>query len=97
MSGARANSLAAARRDAVTATDPKLAVECPRRQRAWIEIVLEDENGVRIPHEEYLITADGSEYSGVLDAAGFARVDGIDPGPYQVSFPRLDQSEWKKK
>lgn len=98
MSDATANSLAAARQDSATTADPKLVTDCPDQTKHWIEIVLEDENGVRIPHEEYLITEKGGrEHPGVLDGNGFARVDGIDPGNCQVSFPRRDQSEWKKK
>jgi len=92
------NSLSAARRDAVTSPEPRAGTQCPVKKTDWIEIVLEDQNGVRIPNQEYLITApDGAEYSGVLDGDGYARVDGIAPGTCQVSFPRIDQSEWKKK
>jgi hypothetical protein len=92
------NSLSAARQDAVTSPEPQAATSCPPTIKDWIEIVLEDQNGVRIPKQEYLVTApDGAEYSGVLDRNGYARVDGITPGACQVSFPRIDQSEWKKK
>jgi hypothetical protein len=92
------NALSAARQDAVTSPEPQASTQCSPQKTDWIEIVLEDQKGVRIPNQEYLITApDGTEYSGVLDGKGYARVDGITPGTCQVSFPRIDQSEWKKK
>ena len=33
---------------------------------------------------------------GTLDDKGFARVDGIDPGNCQITFPNLDQDTWQK-
>jgi hypothetical protein len=97
MSAEQADSLATARRDAVTANDPSQGIACPDPTKTWIAIVLE-EDGVGVPNEEYLITApDGSEHSGVLDEKGYARVDGIDPGTCQITFPLLDQGEWSPK
>ena len=56
----------------------------------WIEIKLEDENGDPIPNESYVITGPGGEeHTGTLDANGFVRIDGLDPGQCDVSFPRL--------
>ena len=64
----------------------------------WIEIELVDEDGNPVPGEQYSITLpDGSVASGTLDGQGKARVDGIDPGTCQVTFPNLDQSVWKPK
>jgi hypothetical protein len=92
------NSLSAARQDAVTSPEPQSVTPCPLKKTDWIEIVLEDQKGVRIPNQEYLVTApDGTEYSGVLDGRGYARVDGITPGTCRVSFPRIDRREWKHK
>ena len=96
MSPSKADQFAAARQETLTAADPGPVMKCPY-QKEWVEIVLEDQNGVRIPGEEYLVTApDGTEYGGMLDQNGFARIEGLDPGDCQVSFPRLDRSEWKK-
>jgi type VI secretion system secreted protein VgrG len=65
----------------------------------WIEIELVDTEGNPVPGEQYKITLpDGSTVaSGSLDGKGKARVDGIDPGSCQVTFPKLDQSAWKPK
>jgi hypothetical protein len=91
-----ADSLSAAHHDAVSAPDVQPVKTCPKR--AWIEIVLEDDAGKRVPDEEYLIIApDQAGHSGYLDAEGFARVDDLDPGQCQVSFPRLDRREWRPK
>lgn len=92
------DSLNSARQDIATTAEPEAAPPCSSTKKTWIEIVLEDENGVRVPSEEYLVTApDGTEFSGVLDSNGFARVANIDPGTCQVSFPRIHKTEWNKE
>ena len=40
---------------------------------------------------------DGSVTTGSLDEKGFARVDGIDPGQVQITFPELDKEAWEPK
>ncbi|HEY3838378.1 MAG TPA: hypothetical protein VGL72_17485 [Bryobacteraceae bacterium] len=98
MSDDQADSLAAARKDAVNADDPSPVSDCPDAAKTWVEIVLEDDSGNPVSDEEYLITApDGSEHSGTLDENGLARVDGIDPGTAQVSFPMLEDDDWSEK
>ncbi len=68
--------------------------ESPGKQD-WIEIELKDDQGNTIPNERYRIKLpDGSTQEGNLDANGRARVDGIDPGTAQVSFPDIDVNEW---
>lgn len=68
-------------------------------KKSWIEIVLVDKNNKPVPGEPYRITLpDGvAKVQGTLDEKGFARVDGIDPGQCQVTFPRLDKGTWKPK
>jgi hypothetical protein len=62
--------------------------------KSWIEIELVDDAGVAVPDEPYeLVTGDGRTRTGTLDAHGRARVEEIDPGPCQVTFPRLHA--WK--
>lgn len=64
---------------------------------AWIEIELIDEADEPVPSEKYEITLpDGSVAKGTLDGDGFARVDGIEPGTCEISFPDLDKDAWKK-
>ncbi len=70
---------------------PKTQEESEKRP-SWIEIKLVDEDGQPVPGEEYSIKLpDGSVAQGTLDEKGFARVDGIEPGSAEVSFPNLDQ------
>lgn len=66
------------------------------RNKTWIEIELLDENGAPVPNEPYSVQLpDGSTRSGTLDAAGRARVDGIDPGSCEISFPEIDTRAWR--
>jgi type VI secretion system secreted protein VgrG len=66
-------------------------------KKHWIEIQLNDEEGNPVPGEPYKITLpDGTTVAdGTLDDKGFARVDNIDPGTCQVTFPNLDKDAWK--
>jgi len=59
----------------------------------WIEIELLDKAGAPQAAVNYRITKpDGSVIAeGKLDGAGRARVDDIDPGDYDVSFPKIDE------
>src|SRR5882724_11612666 len=67
----------------------------PNKKR-WIEIELLDEDKNPVPGEAYrIISPDGETAAdGTLDDKGFARVDGIDPGTCQITFPELDQEAW---
>lgn len=67
----------------------------PVMQTTWIEIVLLDDDGAPIGGEEYRVTLpDGAVRSGRLDDRGFARLDGIEAGVCDVTFPRIDGREW---
>jgi hypothetical protein len=60
------------------------------KQKTWVEIQLLDEEGIPMAREQYrLKLPNGSFEDGFLDKNGRARVDGIDPGTCQVSFPDL--------
>jgi hypothetical protein len=66
-------------------------------KKSWIEIELVDENDEPVSGERYRITLpDGRVDEGTLDGNGFARVDGIDPGTCQITFPNLDKDAWEK-
>jgi type VI secretion system secreted protein VgrG len=68
-------------------------------KKDWIEIQLNDQDGNPVPGEPYKITlADGTTVAdGTLDDKGHARVDNIDPGTCQVTFPNLDKTSWAPK
>jgi type VI secretion system secreted protein VgrG len=67
------------------------------KKLVWIEIELVDEADKPVPGEPFRITLpDGSVVEGTLDEKGFARVDGIDPGTCQVTFPKLDEPLWER-
>jgi type VI secretion system secreted protein VgrG len=72
--------------------------EAAREEKTWIEIELVDEEGNPVPGERYEVTLpDGEQVaSGTLDQNGFARIEGVDPGQCQVSFPSLDKDAWEK-
>ena len=55
-----------------------------------------DTVGRPVPFERYkVVTADGKEIEGKLDAEGRARLSGIPPGSNNVSFPDYE-SEWHR-
>ncbi|AXA54302.1 carboxypeptidase-like regulatory domain-containing protein [Pseudomonas thivervalensis] len=65
----------------------------------FVEIELLDMQGQPVAGESYVIALpNGTQHSGVLDELGRARVDGLDPGNCQVTFPKLDRhavERWK--
>ena len=70
-----------------------------KTKKHYIEIKLADNDGKPVAGEPYKVTlADGSTIAdGTLDDKGFARVDGIDPGTCQVTFPNRDKQDWSSK
>jgi len=62
---------------------------------SWIEIELVDDDNKPVAGEKYEITLpDKTVAKGTLDAKGVARIDGIDPGNCQITFPDLDKTAW---
>lgn len=69
-----------------------------KKKLSWIEIEMVDEEDQPVPGMPYQITLpDGATVAeGTLDEKGSARVEGIEPGNCQISFPTLDQDAWQK-
>lgn len=66
-----------------------------RNKTHWVAIELIDNTGRPIPNQAYrIVLPDGSTTEGTLNSEGKARVEGIDPGQCQVSFPGL--ADWEK-
>ncbi len=66
-------------------------------KRAWLEIVLRDEQNQPVPGARYRVTLpDGAVKEGNLDRNGSARWDDLDPGACRVSFPDLDAKAWAR-
>ncbi len=65
---------------------------------SWVEIELKDNQGQPVPNETYEVRlADGTLFRGALDGNGQARIEGIDPGTCQITFPKLDGKSWHPK
>jgi type VI secretion system secreted protein VgrG len=63
----------------------------------WVEIVLIDDEGRPAAGEVYRVRLpDGSVAEGVLGFGGTLRLEGIDPGDCEVSFPNLDAGSWER-
>jgi len=78
-----------------TKQDEKQGQDDPKK--SWIEIEMVDEEDGPVSGEKYEIKLpDGKVSKGTLDQNGFARVDGIDPGTCQITFPDLDKEAWEK-
>lgn len=68
------------------------------KKKNWIAIELKDEEDNPVPGEYYEVKLpDGSKVSGTLDDKGTAKIDGIDPGEAEVTFPNLDKDAWQNK
>lgn len=66
--------------------------EQEEKEHSWIEIELLNQEGEPVPGERYEVKLpDGKVAKGYLDANGYARVDGFDPGQCEVTFPELDK------
>ena len=62
----------------------------------WVEIMLVDDAGQPIAGEAYEIKLpDGSIASGTTDEKGMGRVENVDPGSVDISFPELDKDAWE--
>jgi len=66
-------------------------------KKSWIELeMVYESNGkpvAGVPFEMKL--PDGTTASGTTDEKGVARVEGIDPGSCQITFPYLDKEAWE--
>ncbi|MBZ4420680.1 carboxypeptidase-like regulatory domain-containing protein [Myxococcus sp. RHSTA-1-4] len=72
------------------------AEEAPPAEMTWLAIELKDEEGKPVPYARYVVTLpDGGTREGTLNKNGYARVDGVNPGQCQVSFPELDGQSWR--
>ncbi len=57
-----------------------------------IKIELYHESGEPIGGTKYVVKlADGSEIQGTLDDKGYAKVEGVIPGPYVLNFPEFEE------
>lgn len=93
---AQAGQVSEAKFTAKERPKPKPGKKDPEK-KSWIEIQLVDQNGKGIPGESWEITApDGSGFSGTTDEDGVGRLEGIDSGSCQITFPRLDKDAWEK-
>jgi hypothetical protein len=85
--------------DSVKATPfkPPQTQEEKEEKNSWVEIELVDDNDEPVPGARYRVTLpDGSVDEGTLDAKGFARVAGFEPGACKVEFPDFDGEIWDK-
>lgn len=58
----------------------------------WVVIELEDDDGNPVADEPYeLVTKTGKVIKGSLDGNGYARIEGVDPGKVEISFPNQPQ------
>lgn len=61
----------------------------------WIEVQLFDPDGAFLATRRYSVTdPGGGAHAGALDAEGKARVEPIDPGVCEVTFPGLEPIHW---
>ncbi len=67
-------------------------------KKHWVEVQLLDDAGQPIPSESVRVTLpDGSVSDGTTDEKGLYRVENIDPGNCDITFPNLDKDAWEPK
>jgi len=78
------------------AAEPEaITVGEPEPETTWIEIELVEPDGTPAANERYKLTLpDGSIKFGHLDQHGKARVERLQPGNCQVTFPDRDEQVW---
>jgi hypothetical protein len=70
--------------------------EKPAEKKAWIEIILVDNEGKPMPGVKYRITPpSGKPVEGRLNEHGQAGLYQIDPGNCKITFPDLDKETWE--
>jgi hypothetical protein len=70
--------------------------EKPVEKKAWIEIILVDNEGKPMPGVKYKITPpSGNPVEGRLNEHGQAGLYQIEPGNCKITFPDLDKDAWE--
>lgn len=66
------------------------------KKKSWVTVGLDDEEGNPVAGEPFqLWQGDKLIRSGTLNYKGRATVKGIDPGSYDLTFPKLDKGAWE--
>ncbi|HEY8211708.1 MAG TPA: carboxypeptidase-like regulatory domain-containing protein [Myxococcaceae bacterium] len=61
----------------------------------FIALEMKDEDGEPMAYARYVVELpDGGKREGRLNANGYARIDGVNPGQCKVTFPDYDESSW---
>ena len=67
-----------------------------KEKKAWIEIILVDQEGKPMPGVKYRITPPGgAPVEGRLNEHGQAGLYSIEPGNCKITFPDLDKDAWE--
>ncbi len=70
----------------------------PSEQKTWVAFRMVDEAGKPVVGEKFrLKLPDGTLREGLTNMNGEVRVDGIDPGTCQLSFPDIDPDQWETR
>lgn len=67
---------------------------CGLPRPAWLEVRNVDENGDPRPGRGYVVRGQGLEVSGTVDENGYAFVDNLKPGEYEVEFTEEEEDEY---
>jgi hypothetical protein len=77
-------------------TAPAAVIDLSRTKKTWVEVCLIDSDGDPVANESYKLTlVDGRILTGKLNDKGVLRVNGIDPGTCELSFPDLPAVSWQ--
>ena len=77
--------------------DPSNPQPGDEKKTSWVELEMLDEDDAPVSGARYEVKLpDGSVATGTLDGDGKARIDGIEPGNCEITFPDFDKESVDK-
>jgi hypothetical protein len=77
-----------------TVESDRASLPCGAKRPAWLEVRNIDEKGNPRPGRSFVVRGQGLEVSGTVDENGYALVENLKPGEYEVEFTEEEEDEF---